>query len=385
MAKRDFYEVLGVSRDASQDEIKKAYRKKALENHPDRNPGDKAAEERFKEAAEAYDVLSDPEKRQRYDRFGHEGASGASGGGFGGANMNMDDIFSMFGDIFGGHFGGFSGFGGNAHAGAGAQTHGSDLRVRLKLSLEEINTGVNKKLKLKKYVACSHCHGSGAAAGTKYRTCTRCGGQGVVEERMRSLLGMMVNSRSVCPECGGTGKVITEKCRECRGEGVILSEETIEVRIPAGVAEGMQVKISGGGNAARRGGIPGDLQVVIEELPHNVFVREGNDLLYNLRLSFPDAALGGSVEIPTLDGKVKIKIDPGTQPGRLLRLRNRGLPILNTRQKGDLLAIVDVYVPADLSRDERHQVEALRSLKAIDPINGKQTPSLLTRLKGLFE
>lgn len=384
MAKKDFYEVLGVGHDASQEEIKKAYRQKALENHPDRNPGDKAAEERFKEAAEAYDVLGDPAKRKRYDQFGPEGMSSA-GGGFSGTSMNMDDIFSMFGDIFGGHFGGFGGFGGRGGEGGMVQAHGSDLRVRLKLTLEEINTGVNKKLKLKKYVACSHCHGSGAADASKYSPCPRCGGQGVVEERMRSILGMM-SGRGVCPECGGSGKVIAEKCHECRGEGVVLAEETVEAKIPAGVAEGMQIKMGGKGNAARRGGIPGDLLIVIEELPHPTFVREGNDLIYNLRISYPDAALGGGVEVPTLDGKVKIKIDPGTQPGRLLRLRSKGLPILHTRQKGDLLAVVDVYVPTELGRDERRQVEALRDVEATNPGNSKsRIPTLLDRLKGLFE
>ena len=364
MEKRDYYEVLGVEKNATADEIKKAYRKKAIQYHPDRNPGDKEAEEKFKEAAEAYDVLSNPDKRARYDQFGHAGMSGAAGnggpfGGFGGG-MSMDDIFSMFGDIFGGHggFGGFSGFGG----GGGAQQRryrGSDLRVKVKLTLKEISTGVEKKFKLKKYVPCPHCHGSGAEGDGGVETCPTCKGTGSVIRNQQTILGTM-QTRTTCPTCGGEGHIIKNKCKECGGEGIVYGEEIVTVKIPKGVAEGMQLSMSGKGNAGKHNGVPGDLLILVEEEPDKELIRDENDLIYNLLLSFPAAALGGTVEIPTIDGKVKVKIEPGTQPGKVLRLRNKGLPSVNGYGTGDLLVNVSVYVPETLSKDEKKALEEMK-------------------------
>ena len=353
--KRDYYEVLGVSRSASATEIKKAYRKLALQYHPDKNPGDKEAEEKFKEAAEAYDVLSNDDKRRRYDQYGHAGVGGGAGG-FGGG-MSMEDIFSHFGDIFGnfGGFGGFSGFGGGGGR-ARRVNRGSNLRVKVKLTLEEIATGVEKKIKVKKYVACSHCHGSGAKDGTSYTTCSTCNGSGQVTRVQNTILGQM-QTTSTCPACEGEGKIIKEKCSHCNGEGVQLSEEVIQLNIPAGVAEGMQLSLSGQGNAARRGGINGDLIVLIEEQEHPQLVRDGNDLLYNVFVSFPEAVLGDSAEIPTLEGKVKVKVEPGTQPGKILRLRGKGLPDVNGYGKGDLLVKVNVWIPKTLSKEDKKIVE----------------------------
>ncbi len=372
MAKRDYYEVLGVDRNASADEIKKAYRKKAIQYHPDKNPGDKAAEEKFKEAAEAYDVLSNTEKRARYDQFGHAGVSGAAGNGgpFGGfsGGMSMDDIFSMFGDIFGGHsgsgFGGFSGFG----SGSSQQRRyrGTDLRVKVKLSLKEISTGVEKKFKLKKYIPCPHCHGSGAEGNSSIETCPACKGSGTVIRNQQTILGTM-QTRTTCPTCGGEGRIIKNKCKECAGEGIVYGEEIVTVKIPKGVAEGMQLSMSGKGNAGKHNGIPGDLLILINEEPDKELIRDENDLIYNLLLSFPTAALGGAVEIPTLDGKVKVKIEPGTQPGKVLRLRNKGLPNVDGYDTGDLLVNVSVYIPETLTKDEKKAVEALDKSENFKP------------------
>ncbi|MGE4514694.1 MAG: DnaJ domain-containing protein, partial [Chryseobacterium sp.] len=296
MAKRDFYEILGVSKSATADEIKKAYRKKAIQFHPDKNPGDKQAEENFKEAAEAYEVLSDPQKRQRYDQFGHAGVgSAASGGGFGGAGMSMDDIFSHFGDIFGGHFGGFGGFGGSSSRGQRVRK-GSDLRVKVKLNLNEIAAGVEKKIKVKKLVICSHCNGTGAAHGSQPVTCTTCHGTGRVTRVQQTILGQMQTATD-CPSCGGEGTIVRDKCPHCAGEGVVREDEVITINIPAGVMEGMQLSMSGKGNAARRGGVNGDLLVLIEEEAHPELIRDENDLIYNLLLPFTTAILGGSVEV----------------------------------------------------------------------------------------
>ena len=342
MEKRDYYEVLGVDKNASADEIKKAYRKKAIQYHPDKNPGNKEAEEKFKEAAEAYDVLSNPDKRARYDQFGHAGMGGAAGNGgpFGGfsGGMSMDDIFSMFGDIFGGHSGGFGGFGGFGGGASSQQRHyrGSDLRVKVKLNLKEIATGVEKKFKLKKYVPCSHCHGTGAEGDGGTETCPTCKGSGTVIRNQQTILGTM-QTRTTCPTCGGEGKIIKNKCKECAGEGIVYGEEVVSVKIPKGVADGMQLSMSGKGNAGKHNGIPGDLLILVEEEPNKELIRDENDLIYNLLLSFPTAALGGAVEIPTIDGKVKVKIEPGTQPGKVLRLRNKGLPSINGYGTGDLL------------------------------------------------
>lgn len=383
MAKRDYYEVLGVAKDASDDEIKIAYRKLAIKYHPDRNPGDKVAEEKFKEAAEAYEVLRDPDKRSRYDQFGPEGVDGA--GGFGGAQggMNMDDIFSMFGDIFGGR-GGFGGFGGNAHAQT-PKFRGSDLRVRAKVTLQEIAKGVTKKFKVKKYVQCPHCHGSGAEDVSSIVTCPTCHGSGVVTHTTRSFFGMM-QSQDVCPQCHGEGKVIKKKCPLCNGEGVTLGEEVIEVNIPAGVANGMVVNVPGKGNAGRHDGIPGDLAVVIEEVPDKELIRDDNDLIYNLLISVPTAALGGTVEVPTLEGKAKIKIDPGTQPGKVLRLRGKGLPTVQGygRGTGDLKIQISVYIPENLSREEKEQMEKWGKSEEFKP-NMSIKDKIFERFKSLFD
>ena len=362
MAKRDYYEVLGIDKNASEDDIKKAYRKIAIKYHPDRNPGDKEAEEKFKEAAEAYDVLHDPQKRQQYDQFGFDGPAGMGGfGGFSGGGFSMDDIFSMFGDIFGGH-GGFSGFSSGGSHGR-AQYRGSDLRLKVRLSLQEISTGVTKKFKVKKDVACNHCHGSGAENGSGAETCPTCHGSGVVTRTTQSIFGM-VQTQSACPTCGGEGTVIKNKCHACSGNGVVKGEEVVEIKIPAGVAEGMVVNVPGKGNAGKHNGINGDIQVFIEEEPNDTFIRDGNNLIYNLLLDFPMAALGGQVEIPTIEGtKARIKIEPGTQPGKTLRLRGKGLPAVQGYGSGigDLVVNISVYVPKTLSRDERKALEQMQS------------------------
>ncbi|MDR1200357.1 MAG: molecular chaperone DnaJ [Tannerellaceae bacterium] len=367
MAKRDYYEVLGVERSATVEVIKKAYRKKAIEYHPDKNPGDKGAEEKFKEAAEAYDVLSDEQKRQRYDQFGHAGVGGASGGGGFGGGMSMDDIFSQFGDIFGGHFGfgGFSGFGGS-RSGGQRVNRGSDLRVKVKLTLGEIAKGVEKKIKVKKYIPCKTCHGSGAEGSGNMKTCNTCQGSGVVTRIANTILGQM-QTQSVCPTCNGEGKIITKKCPVCSGEGIVKDDDVITLNIPAGVAEGMQLSMGGKGNAARHGGVNGDLLILIEEEPHAELIRDENDLLYNLLLTVPQAALGGNVEVPTIDGKAKVKIDPGTQPGKVLRLRNKGLPSVNSYGTGDLLINVSVYIPETLSDEEKATLNELDNSPNFQP------------------
>jgi len=381
--KRDYYEVLGVGKNASEDEIKKAYRKIAIKYHPDRNPGDKEAEEKFKEAAEAYDVLHDAKKRQQYDQFGFDGPMGAGGfGGFGGASMNMDDIFSMFGDIFGGHgFGG--GFGGGRPR--PQQYRGSDLRLKVRLTLEEINRGVTKKFKVRKDIPCSHCHGTGAEHGSGKETCPTCHGSGVITHTTQSIFGMM-QTQGVCPTCQGEGEIIKNKCHECGGNGIVKGEEVVEIKIPAGVAEGMVVNVPGKGNAGRHNGVAGDIQVFIEEESNDTFVRDGNDLIYNLLLDFPTAALGGEVEIPTIEGaKLKVKIENGTQPGKTLRLRGKGLPAVQGygTGKGDLVVNISVYVPKTLSREER---QALEQMRHSDNFKGdKQTrDSIFNRFKNYF-
>jgi molecular chaperone DnaJ len=361
MAKRDYYEVLGVDKKASEDEIKKAYRKIAIKYHPDRNPGSKEAEEKFKEAAEAYDVLHDPQKRQQYDTFGFNGP-GAGGGydPFGGASMNMDDIFSMFGDIFGGHAG-FGGFGGGTRR-SRQQHRGSDLRLKVRLSLQEIAHGVTKKFKVRKDITCTHCHGTGAEAGSTSDQCPTCHGSGVITHTTQSIFGMM-QTQGVCPTCGGEGTVIKNKCKHCGGTGVEKGEEVVEIKIPAGVAEGMVVNVPGKGNAGQRKGINGDIQVFIEEEENDTYIRDNNDLIYNLLLDFPTAALGGEVEIPTIEGtRLKVKMEPGTQPGKTLRLRGKGLPAVQGygRGNGDLVVNVSVYVPKTLSHEEKEAIEKFR-------------------------
>ena len=383
MEKRDYYEVLGVSKNADATEIKKAYRKLALKYHPDKTPGDKEAEEKFKEAAEAYDVLSNDDKRRRYDQFGHAGMGGAGQGGFGGG-MSMDDIFSQFGDIFG-SFGGFSGFGGFGGGGRSARrvNRGTNLRVKVKLNLAEIATGVEKKIKVKKYVACQHCNGTGAKDGKSYSTCSTCKGSGQVTRVQNTILGAM-QTTSTCPTCEGEGKIINEKCTFCNGEGVLMSEEVITINIPAGVGEGMQLSLSGKGNAARRGGVNGDLIVLIEEEEHPELVRDGNDLLYNVFIGYPEAVLGETVEIPTIEGKVKVKIEAGTQPGKILRLRGKGLPDVNGYGKGDLLAKVNVWIPKNLSKDEKKLVEKMKEAEGFKPGSGDKK-SIFSKMKDFFD
>ncbi|MBR4699931.1 MAG: molecular chaperone DnaJ [Prevotella sp.] len=362
--KRDYYEVLGVSKEASEDEIKKAYRKIAIKYHPDRNPGDKEAEEKFKEAAEAYSVLSDQQKRQQYDQFGFDGPNMGGGfGGFGGGGFSMDDIFSMFGDVFGGHgfgggFGGFGNGGGTRHA----QYRGADLRLKVRLSLNEVANGVTKKFKVRKDITCQHCHGTGAEAGSGSETCPNCHGQGYVVKTVRTMLGMM-QTQTECPTCHGEGTVIKNKCHECGGTGVVKGDEVVEINIPAGVAEGMVVNVPGKGNAGQHNGVSGNIQVYIEEESNDTFVRDGQDVIYNLLLDFPTAALGAEVEIPTIEGsKLKIKIEPGTQPGKTLRLRGKGLPAVQGygNGSGDLVVNISVYVPKELSRSEKETLEHLR-------------------------
>ena len=383
MSKRDYYEILGVSKTASADEIKKAYRKKAIEYHPDKNPGNKEAEEKFKEAAEAYEVLSDAQKRQRYDQFGHAGVGGAASGGYGGGGMSMDDIFSHFGDIFGGHFGGFGGFGGGSRGGGQRVRRGSDLRVKVKLNLAEIAAGVEKKIKVKKYVSCSHCTGSGSANGSQPATCTTCHGSGRVTRVQQTILGQM-QTASECPTCGGDGKIIRDKCSHCAGEGIVREDEVISINIPAGVMEGMQLSVSGKGNAARRGGVNGDLLVLVEEESHPELIRDENDLIYNLLLTLPTAILGGQVEVPTVDGKVKVTINPGTQPGKVLRLRGKGLPSVNRYGTGDLLVNVGVYIPENLNKDEKAIFEKLSKSENVKP-NSSASRDFFNRFRNMFE
>jgi molecular chaperone DnaJ len=379
MSKRDFYEILGVSRNASPEEIKKAYRQKALKFHPDKNQGDASAEAKFKEAAEAYEVLSNPEKKQRYDQFGHAGMGNNFGGGYGGG-MSMEDIFSQFGDIFGG----FGGFGGGFGRSAGRRVNrGTNLRLKVKLTLEEVNTGVEKKVKVSKYVSCKSCGGSGAKDGGAFHTCNTCQGMGRVTQVTNTFLGRM-QTTNTCPTCGGEGKVITDKCLKCFGNGIVKEDEVIPINIPAGVAEGMQLSLSGKGNAAARGGVPGDLIVVIEELPHEKFIRDGNNLLYDHYITFSQAVLGDTVEIPTLEGKARIKVEPGTQGGRVLRLKGKGLPSVNVYGRGDLLVNINVWTPQSVTRDEREMLEKMAHSENFQPNPKKGEKSFFERMKEVF-
>lgn len=381
MEKRDYYEVLGVAKNATDAEIKRAYKKKAIEFHPDRNPDNKEAEEKFKEAAEAYDVLRDPQKRARYDQFGHAGVNGAGGFG-GGQSMNMEDIFSMFGDIFGGR-GGFGGFGGGRAQ--KPQYRGGDLRLKVKLNLQEVSTGVTKKFKVKKKTTCTHCHGSGAEGAGATEACPTCHGTGYVTRTQQSIFGMM-QTQSVCPHCGGEGSVIKNKCKECGGEGVVNGEEVIEVKIPAGVSDGMIVNVPGKGHAAKRNGVPGDIQVYIEEEAHPELIREENNLIYNLLLDVPTAVLGGSAEIPTIDGKVKIKIEPGTQPGKVVRLRGKGLPAVQGYGygTGDIIVNISVYIPETLSKDEKKAFESMQNSDNFLP-NPSIKEKIFRKFRSYFE
>lgn len=382
--KRDYYEVLGVERNADADTIKKAYRKAAIKYHPDKNPGDKEAEEKFKEAAEAYDVLSNEEKRARYDRFGHAGMGGAAGGagGFGGfgGGFSMEDIFEQFGDIFGGAFGG-----GRSYGGGRSQrvNRGSDIRVTVKLTLQEISEGVTKKLKINKSVACDKCGGTGAKDSSSYETCSTCNGSGYVVTVQNSFFGRM-QTQSVCPTCGGQGRVIKAKCDKCHGEGAIKGSEIVEVKIPAGVGAGMALTVRGKGNAARQGGQNGDLLVVIEEEHNPQLIRDGEDLIHNLNITVTTAILGGEVEVPTIDGKARIKIAPGTHAGKVLRLRGKGLPEVNGLGRGDIMVVVDITIPDDLTKEERELVEKLADKPHFKQAEGVENQNIFERMKNFF-
>ena len=390
--KRDYYEVLGVSKGASADEIKKAYRKMAIKYHPDKNPGDKEAEEKFKEASEAYDVLSDADKRARYDKFGHsmgpQGFGGAGGGGgfYSGGGMSMEDIFAHFGDIFGDGFGGgFSGGFGGATGGGRTRKHvnkGTDLRITVKVTLKDVMDGVDKKLKIPRMVACSHCKGTGAKDGTAFHTCQRCHGTGYISRVQQTMFGAM-QSEAVCPDCNGEGKIISETCSYCGGTGVEKKEEVVSFHIPAGVEDGMTLTLRGQGNAPRHGGVNGDLLIVIQEEKDPDLIRDGNDLIYNLMLDFPTAALGGTAEIPTIGGRARLKIAPGTQPGKVLRLRGKGLPQMNTSNRGDLLVNVMVYVPESLTDAEKAAIESLKNTPNVVPTEST-AKRIFSRLRHIF-
>ncbi len=384
MSKRDYYEILEVQKNASADEIKKAYRKMAIKYHPDKNPGDKASEEKFKEAAEAYEVLSTSDKKQRYDQYGHAGMGGNGGGGRGGyggggfGGMNMDDIFSQFGDVFGGHFGGGGGRGGKR------VNRGSNLRVKVKMTLEEIANGVEKKIKVNKYVACKPCNGSGAKNGSAFNTCSTCKGSGQITRVTNTILGAM-QTTSTCPTCSGEGQSITDKCTSCHGDGIVREDEVVSINIPAGVAEGMQLSVGGRGNMGARGGVAGDLIVVIEEVEHELLKRDGVNLFYDHFISFVDATIGTQIEIPTIDGKAKIKVEPGTQSGKVLRLKAKGLPEINSYGRGDILVNINVWTPQHLTKEEKVILEGLRDSENFKPHPSKKDRGFFDRMKQYFE
>jgi molecular chaperone DnaJ len=381
--KRDYYEILGVAKNASAEEIKKSYRKVAMQYHPDRNPGDKAAEEKFKEAAEAYEVLSDADKRSQYDRFGHAGLSNNGRGGFGG--MNTEDIFSQFGDIFGDDiFGSFFG-GGNRRGGGGRSrgVRGSNLRVKIKLNYEEIAKGVSKNIKVKKYVTCSTCGGNGAKDKGSLQTCSTCGGSGQVRRVSNTFLGQM-QTVTTCPACNGEGSVVTAKCGACKGEGRVYGEETVNIDIPAGVQDGMQLSVGGRGNAGERGGAPGDLIILIEEEQHPELHRDGLNVAYELHVSFPDAVFGTQVEVPTIDGKAKIKIPAGTQGGKIFRLKGKGFPAVNSYEKGDQLIHVNLWTPQNLTAEEKTMLEKLSHAPNFQPAPDKNERSFFDKVREMF-
>jgi len=381
-SKRDYYEVLGVGKSASADEIKKAYRKVAMQHHPDRNPGDHTAEEKFKEAAEAYEVLSDPDKRAQYDRFGHNAFGPGRGGGFSSHSMNMEDIFSQFGDIFGDDvFGGI--FGGRSSRSRGRGTRGTNLRVKIKVNYEEIAKGTSKTIKVKKYISCHTCGGSGAKDRGSVQTCSTCGGSGQVRRVQNTFLGQM-QTVTTCPTCGGEGSVVTSKCTVCKGEGRIYGEETLTLDIPAGVQEGMQLSMSGKGNMGERGGSPGDLIILIEEEAHPHLHREGLNVAFDLYISFPDAVFGTNVEVPTIDGRAKIKIPTGTQSGKIFRLKGKGFPSVNSHDKGDQLIHVNVWTPQNVSNEERQTLEQMQHSENFKPKPDKNDKTFWEKIRETF-
>jgi molecular chaperone DnaJ len=372
MSKRDYYEILGVDKNASKDEIKKAYRKIAIKYHPDKNQGDASAEDKFKEAAEAYEVLSNDEKRARYDRFGHSGMG--SSGGFGGGGMSMDDIFSQFGDIFGEGSPFDSFFGGGGRGRSARARKGTNLRIKLKLNLQEIANGVEKKIKVNRLVA---------ADGVTFKDCGTCHGTGQVRSVTNTMLGQMVSSRT-CPTCGGTGRILDKRPPGVDNSGLISKDEVISIKIPPGVTDGMQLSMTGKGNEAPGGGIPGDLLIVVEEIEDKTLKREGNNIIYDIYLSFPEAALGIQKEVPTINGKVKIKIEPGTQSGKILRLRGKGIRDINGYGYGDQLIYVNVWTPKNLSRDEREMLEKLNDSRNFQPNPGSNEKGFFEKMKEFF-
>lgn len=384
--KRDFYEILGVSKSATAEEIKKAYRKVAMQFHPDRNPGDKEAEEKFKEAAEAYEILSDADKKAQYDRFGHAAFSQGRGGGGHPGGMNMDDIFSQFGDIFGDDV--FGSFFGGGRGGGRAQTRGrgargSDLRVKLKLNFEEIAKGASKTIKVKKYVTCNTCNGNGAKDSSSIQTCGTCQGSGQVRRVQSTFLGQM-QTVSTCPTCNGAGTSITNKCGSCKGDGRVFGEETVTLNIPAGVQEGMELRMEGKGNAGERGGMPGDLRVLVEEEQHAELQRDGLNVAFELHITFPDAVFGTEVMVPTIDGKAKIKIPPGTQSGKIFRLKGKGFPSVQSYEKGDQLIHVNIWTPQHVDADERRQLEKMAASPNFHPAPEKNSKTFFDKVKEIF-
>ncbi len=386
MSKRDFYEILGVAKTSSADDIKKAYRKVAMQFHPDRNPGDKSAEDKFKEAAEAYEILSDADKKAQYDRYGHAGVANSGRGGFsGGAGMNMDDIFSQFGDIFGDDLFGsfFGGRRGSAGSSRGRGVRGSNLRVKIRLTYEEIAKGVTKNIKVKKYVVCATCSGSGARDKGSVQTCGTCGGSGQVRRVSNTFLGQM-QTVTTCPTCNGEGAVVTAKCNSCKGDGRIYGEETVTIDIPAGVQEGMQLSVGGRGNAGERGGSAGDLIILIEEEQHAELHRDGLNTAYELHISFADAVFGIQAEVPTIDGKAKIKIPAGTQSGKIFRLKGKGFPGVNSYEKGDQLIHVNVWTPQHVSAEEKETLEKLNASANFQPKPDKNERSFFDKVREMF-
>jgi len=385
-SKRDYYEILGVSKGSTSDEIKKAYRKVAMQFHPDRNPGDHSAEEKFKEAAEAYEILSDSDKRAQYDRFGHNAfGAGRGGGGFSGPGMNMEDIFSQFGDIFGDDmFGSF--FSGGSRGGGSKRSRGvrgTNLRVRIKVNYEEIAKGASKTIKVKKYIACNTCGGSGAKDKNSSQTCKTCGGNGQVRRVQNTFLGQM-QTVTTCPDCNGEGSVITNKCTVCKGEGRVYGEETVTLDIPAGVQEGMQLSMSGKGNMGERGGGPGDLIILIEEEQHPFLQREGLNVAFDLHISFPDVVFGTQIEVPTIDGRAKIKIPAGTQSGKIFRLKGKGFPSVNSYEKGDQLIQVNVWTPQNVSEAEKIALENLQDSENFKPQPDKNGKTFWEKIRETF-
>ncbi len=385
MSKRDYYEILGVGKGASGDEIKKAYRKVAMQYHPDRNPGDKAAEEKFKEAAEAYEILSDTDRKAQYDRYGHAGVSGNGRGGHGAGGMNMEDIFSQFGDIFGDDlFGNFFGGGQRARGGQRSRgVRGSNLRIKLKLTYEEIAKGVTKNIKVKKYIGCNTCGGTGAKDKGSIQTCGTCGGSGQVRRVQNTFLGQM-QTVTTCPTCNGEGTTVTAKCTTCKGEGRVYTEETVGIEIPAGVQEGMQLNINGKGNAGERGGMPGDLIILIEEEQHKELQREGLNVAYDLHISFTDAVFGTQIEVPTIDGRAKIKIPAGTQSGKIFRLKGKGFPAVNSYEKGDQLIHVNVWTPQQVTPEEKAMLEKMSNSNNFKPHPDKNDKSFFDKVREMF-